>query len=712
VAIALAGAETFSAWAGIDFGKPASWEPSSPTSSWKPRAPATFVYNSAQKYLIGGFDGDDKKVLDGTVAGVSWGFFLNPENNIVSTGDQDVESFYWRWRCRLKSGFGASTLMVFRDSGSFTRISIGVDASGYLVIDGTNISPTTTTKQLSSGIVYRIELMARMGTSVGEWELRVDGETIDSASGVNFGSAVVQKALFYGSNDYHQIGDCVWGFGDGALSESVCVWIETPDVEAKVVRLRAANFGAHNDWPTEDGVDVNNDPETNHVAIVTGPEIGTDGVPGGGDAPRIECTLSDLNARENFRHIALPDYPGLADGTEAIRLVVQSAWLGNSGNGGSERPILFEAVVDGTAYGNPLGNAELYDVLLNPRWLMLPWYLNPDTSGSWDRDALNAAYFGVKRVNNLNETQYLMHHELTVVVGGLIEGCGLVVPPTTDEPEEEEGLCDPKSDLWFLDSAARFDGRNIKLGIEKTDITLTISGASYDANDTVTLTASDDQFDSDQVTDGRMYRVAGADGEAVRVTLTSYTSATEVDGTLEADAPDSVKAIATLDWELQKQVISLPWLEGESVGVVADGIVKYATPSTKTLYVVTNGIITLDDMYGVVIAGLVYDSDMQTLPIDPPQEAVTGNQKVVPQVGVLCQYTRKILVGEDGDQVLAEYVIDPNADPLDLPTDKVQYIIPTQWDNEGRVYVRQEEPLPMTILALLPDAVIGGLGSV
>jgi hypothetical protein len=43
-----------------------------------------------------------------------------------------------------------------------------------------------------------------------------------------------------------------------------------------------------------------------------------------------------------------------------------------------------------------------------------------------------------------------------------------------------------------------------------------------------------------------------------------------------------------------------------------------------------------------------------------------------------------------------------------MVTDQCQIKIASGWSKGGNVYIQQDQPLPITILALVPDVTVGG----
>jgi hypothetical protein len=147
-------------------------------------------------------------------------------------------------------------------------------------------------------------------------------------------------------------------------------------------------------------------------------------------------------------------------------------------------------------------------------------------------------------------------------------------------------------------------------------------------------------------------------------------------------------------------------LEGKTVQILADGAVH--PPRT-----VTGGAITLDDSYSVVHVGLAYSSDLQTLPL-AFEGAAAGGQFVRKNLNaVAIRVTRSNLVkaGPSFDK-LTEYPArdhtDPYGSPPALKTAELRFAIGPSWGSDGALCVRQDAPLPLTVLNLALDVATGG----
>lgn len=147
-------------------------------------------------------------------------------------------------------------------------------------------------------------------------------------------------------------------------------------------------------------------------------------------------------------------------------------------------------------------------------------------------------------------------------------------------------------------------------------------------------------------------------------------------------------------------------LEGRTVQILADGAVH--PPRT-----VTAGSITLDGPYSVIHVGLAYESDLQTLPL-AFEGAAAGGQYTRKNVnGIAMRVTQSNLVKAGPTfSRLTEYPArdhtDPYGSPPALKTGELRFAIGPSWNSDGSVCVRQDQPLPLTVLGIALDVATGG----
>ena len=250
----------------------------------------------------------------------------------------------------------------------------------------------------------------------------------------------------------------------------------------------------------------------------------------------------------------------------------------------------------------------------------------------------------------------------------------------------------------FLDSHLTYDGRN------KAATTLTASGATWSVGDVVTVTASAATFSAGDIDDVIVLGyTAGANS---RLRITAFTSSTQVLAQISTPVPVAYRGNATTDWGIARDVLSgLAHLNGRSVGVLSDAFVQ----ADKT---VTAGSITLDEPGVLVHVGLRYVSDLETLEINVPGGQTTRMQnKMIKRLGVIVQDTRSVRAGPDFEN-LDEWeprIAEPTIAPPDLQNGCLQVWIPGSWVEKGRVCIRQADPLPMSVLGIIPDVSLGDL---
>ena len=89
---------------------------------------------------------------------------------------------------------------------------------------------------------------------------------------------------------------------------------------------------------------------------------------------------------------------------------------------------------------------------------------------------------------------------------------------------------------------------------------------------------------------------------------------------------------------------------------------------------------------------------------------VQGKQKTVSKATVQVQATRGLFVGMSGAELIeAEQ---RSTEGYDAPTrdltESVDVRFPSTWSYPGRVRIEQRDPVPATVLAIIPEVSIGG----
>jgi hypothetical protein len=150
-------------------------------------------------------------------------------------------------------------------------------------------------------------------------------------------------------------------------------------------------------------------------------------------------------------------------------------------------------------------------------------------------------------------------------------------------------------------------------------------------------------------------------------------------------------------------ISGLTHLEGEEVTILADGSVS---PSQT----VTGGAITLPHAASVVHVGLGYSSELQTLDLDLSslRQSASAKRRVT-EVLVKVERSRGLWAGPDDDHMteVKQRDFEPYGDPIALFTGDFKLSIPPSWGRSGSIVLQQRDPLPLTVLAVIPEVDIG-----
>lgn len=150
----------------------------------------------------------------------------------------------------------------------------------------------------------------------------------------------------------------------------------------------------------------------------------------------------------------------------------------------------------------------------------------------------------------------------------------------------------------------------------------------------------------------------------------------------------------------------LAHLEGKVVDILTDGAVH----PQRT---VTSGAVTLDYAASVVHIGLPMTSDLRTLPLAMEGAAAAGQGTVknVNKVHLRVSQSSVIKAGPTFDR-LREYparaVTDPYGSPPALRDGELALSIDPSWNQDAAICVRQDLPLPLTVLSMTLEIQSGG----
>jgi len=161
----------------------------------------------------------------------------------------------------------------------------------------------------------------------------------------------------------------------------------------------------------------------------------------------------------------------------------------------------------------------------------------------------------------------------------------------------------------------------------------------------------------------------------------------------------------TYDGDPTITVTGLNHLAGESVTVLADGAVH------ADKVVAEDGSITLDRPASTVHAGLPYTSIVQPMRIDGGSRRGTSQTKLqrIAKVAVRFHNTLGGKIGPDLATMEPIYFRSPSkpmGQSVGIFSGDKSVVFPKGWNRDGVLTVVQDQPLPMTVLLIVPTAII------
>lgn len=271
----------------------------------------------------------------------------------------------------------------------------------------------------------------------------------------------------------------------------------------------------------------------------------------------------------------------------------------------------------------------------------------------------------------------------------------------------EEG----EKDMVFMDSSLTYDGRNTN---ESHTIAVSNLGGDWTAFQNVMAESSTSYFTSAMI--GQKLQITGPDGEYIVLEIESIFDSQNAICRTDRTVPVGLRGVPVSTWvRAVKRIRGLRHLEGKQLSILGDAnVVGSPNNPANTVYTVANGEVTLEDCYGVIHLGIPYISDIETLSIDNPNGESLVNKKIlVNQVWLQVEKTRGLWSGttpvaEDAESAvhnLNEFKLRENEgydSPVALKTGIMDVVVNGNWDDNGRVFLRQIDPLPATILSIHP----------
>jgi len=254
----------------------------------------------------------------------------------------------------------------------------------------------------------------------------------------------------------------------------------------------------------------------------------------------------------------------------------------------------------------------------------------------------------------------------------------------------------------FCDLAKQLDG-SVTYGMA-TGITITSETGDWTYNDTIKAITNGDDFTL-EIGDAFIY------DNGFKLTITEITTSQDFKCSPNKGVPLELQGTTSNKFSIGfKTIRGLHHLDGKEVSVIGDKMVL-SSPNNpdKPSWIVTNGRIELDYARSVITVGLPYISDIETLDIDTAQgETMADKQKLISRVTMFLEKTRGVFVGSNADDLLELKIrqYENYYEPVDLITTTEFINIKPEWNSNGRVLVRQYDPLPMTILSISSSGLI------
>lgn len=192
----------------------------------------------------------------------------------------------------------------------------------------------------------------------------------------------------------------------------------------------------------------------------------------------------------------------------------------------------------------------------------------------------------------------------------------------------------------------------------------------------------------------------------VEINGPEYTVANVTANTYELQGIDGTNFTTYISGGVAKKLVTtlsgLDHLEGEKVAILADGNVH----SQQT---VVSGAISISYGANKIHIGLPYTAEIETL--EPPFEGTAGSPKQAAEIIVGVLDSRGLWAGPINEpDMLVELKQRNNenwGEATRLATGYFNIAVESTWEHNGQLLLRQVDPLPLTILSVVPDYDVG-----
>ncbi|WP_414618615.1 hypothetical protein [Serratia liquefaciens] len=260
-------------------------------------------------------------------------------------------------------------------------------------------------------------------------------------------------------------------------------------------------------------------------------------------------------------------------------------------------------------------------------------------------------------------------------------------------------------DAFFVDCGLTYDGRN-----RDVSKTMKLSGGSgswpYDEEITLSVSSASYFTSGDVGSEIHMPYLEGGENKVLKLLIRSVVSGNQATVTSNRDVPEQFRGVAGSNWSMARGTFSgLEHLEGQAVSILSDA-------NVEPQKVVTGGSITLEKAGAVVHAGLPIAAVIETLDVNlNGNETLLDKKKLFTKASLLVNESRGVFAATPGCEFYEYAQRDDEFydEPVDPKTGTIELQLDANWGKNGRLIVKQDDPLPMTILAVIPRVTVGGV---
>ncbi|HEO8935038.1 TPA: hypothetical protein QIF01_003852 [Serratia marcescens] len=269
----------------------------------------------------------------------------------------------------------------------------------------------------------------------------------------------------------------------------------------------------------------------------------------------------------------------------------------------------------------------------------------------------------------------------------------------------QSSLYDVMDDAFFVDCGLTYDGRN--RDASKT-MTLTGGTGEWPYDEEMTLTVADANYftDGDVGSEIHMPYVEDDVSKVLKLQIRSVASGNQATVTSNRNVPPQFRGAPVSDWSMARETFrGLDHLEGQIVSILSDA-------NVEPQKVVNAGAITLEKAGSVVHAGLPIAAVIETLDVNlNGNETLLDKKKLFTAASLLVNESRGVFAGTPGGEMYeyAQRYDEFYDDPVEPKTGTIELQLDANWSKNGRLIVEQNDPLPMTILAVIPRVTVGGI---